>query len=294
MGLKPMNRPDSMPGGGLLYADASAFQAGAGRMAGSAAFVNELEGAVELLQQSGGYEDLAGLKPLPINRMLRQAGRPAQRQWSRNESMRGYGGKPAPLGPGTSAEIIRRNQRVKEVVNDWNPLEAEAKQRLNNTNPAPRSKPSAPGVRPVIDFWGDLQRTAERRRTQAFTNSAQKDPGWSSTGSQFKKFHGDLRSTENATDPSLFLTDQERGAAKSMILDYLDSVAGKKSKLEKSDLPWGVRQSMPKFGNDMLYEWNARRARIQQENTVDMVDWSREAIRPIETYTAPSNRRPAI
>jgi len=218
------------------------------------------------LEQDMG--DQAGLQPLPLNRMFQQAGRPMTRYRSQpNKALQDL--------------TIQRNQRNQQVIENWDPIGAENKQRLNNTNPSPRSKPSAPDDTTAVKFFGDLANTAEFRKRKAFNEANRDDPMWSKGSKEFGELYGQELEAQRKTDASLFLTSQERAAVKSMVFDFLDSRAGSKPKLDKNALPLGLNSRFPKLGNDLLYEWNARRARQMREGTLDMLEIRRDTIRGI-------------
>ena len=212
--------------------------------------------------------DQAGLQPLPLGRMFRQAGRPMTRHRSEpNKALQDL--------------TIQRNQRNQQVIENWDPIGAENTQRLNNTNPSPRSKPSAPDNKTTASFFGDLANTAEFRKRKAFSEANRDDPMWRKSPKEFKQLYGQEIEAQRKTDASLFLTSQERAAVKSMVFDYLDSRAGGKTKLEKEALPVGLNSRFPKLGNDLLYEWNARRQKQLRENTLDMLEIRQDTIRGI-------------
>lgn len=218
------------------------------------------------LEQDMG--EVAGLQPLPLGRMFRQAGKPMTRYRSEpNKALQDL--------------TIQRNQRNQQVIENWDPIGAENKQRLNNTNPSPRSKPSAPDNRTTVKFFGDLANTAEFRKRKAFSEANRDDPMWGKGSKEFSELYGQEIEAQRKTDASLFLTSQERAAVKSMVFDYLDSNAGDKSKLSKEALPVGLNSRFPKLGNDLLYEWNSRRARQVREGTLDMLEIRRDTIRGI-------------
>ena len=228
--------------------------------------------------------DQAGLKPLPLERMFQQAGRPMSPNARGQSETQREGGfwygknKSLEVDPALHDLTIQRNQRNQQAIQGWNPVEAENKQRLNNTNPSPRSRPSAPGDNTALKFFQELGNTAEFRKTKAFSA----DPAWRDKwGKEFKDSYAQEREAQRKTDPSLFLTSQERTAVKSMVFDYLDQNAGNKAKLDKGALPSGLNSRFPTLGNDLLYEWNARRARQLREGTLDMLEIRRDTIRGI-------------
>jgi hypothetical protein len=238
----------------------------------SLSFLDQDEPSPEQFDTSKLEQDLgdqAGLQPLPLSRMLRQAGRPMNSQ---------YRSKP---DPAVQRLTIERNQRNQRAIESWNPIEAENKQRLNNTTPNPRSKPATPDNKTATKFFMDLGNTADFRKTRAFNNANKDDPMWRKSGPEFKRLYGQEVDAQRSTDPSLFLTSQERSAVKSMVFDYLDGRAGGKSQLSKQDLPGGLDFRFPKLGNDLLYEWNARRQKQLQDATLDVLEIRKQTIRGI-------------
>lgn len=218
------------------------------------------------LEQNLGEQ--AGLFPLPLGRMFRQAGRPMTR----------YRSKPDPT---LHESTIQRNLRNQQTIENWNPLGAEAQQRLNNTNPTPRSRPSAPSESTTLKYLQELGNTLEFRKRQAFNRANQNDPMWTKGSKEFADLYGQEVQAQRATDPAVFMTPQERAGVKNMIFDYLDSTAGNRAELKKQDLPIGLSVRFPRLSNDLLYEWNARRQRALRDRTVDMIEMSRESIRGI-------------
>lgn len=99
----------------------------------------------------GQYEDVAGLQPLPLQRMLQQIGRPFNKLYQELEKAKGdlYEGiikkeikaklKP---NPERTQAVLNRAQAVENTRQTWDPIEAEWKERQNRLNPTPRSKPS--------------------------------------------------------------------------------------------------------------------------------------------------------
>lgn len=97
------------------------------------------------------YEDIAGLQPLPLQKMLQQIGRPLNKLYKEFEKSKGelYGDftrkeikqklKP---NPERNQAIINRAQAVERTRQTWDPVEAEWKERQNRLNPSPRSKPA--------------------------------------------------------------------------------------------------------------------------------------------------------
>jgi len=226
--------------------------------------------------------DQAGLKPLPLGRMYRQAGRPMSPQSRGQDTSAVYGkNNNVKVDPALHQLTIQRNQRNQETIENWNPISAESQQRLNNTNPNPRSSSSAPSSDTTARFFTDLGRQADHRKLRAFQESNKDDPGWRSSSQKFRDFLGQEREARSKTDPSLFLTSQEKAAVRSMTFDFLDAKAKGRSKLGEYDLPPGLDHRFPKLGNDLLYEWNARRQKELQNRTLDVLQISKDTIRGI-------------
>jgi hypothetical protein len=228
--------------------------------------------------------DQAGLKPLPLERMFQQAGRPMSPNARGQSETRREGGfwygknKSLKVDPALHDLTIQRNQRAQQAVQDWNPVEAENKQRLNNTNPSPRSKPSAADDKTTINFFQRLAETTSDRMRAAFHDDL-RSQGLS--GLEYRKAYDAQQDVRYASDKSDFLSPQERNAAKSAMFSYLDRKAGGRDKATKQDLPIWIQGRFPGLANDMLYEWNARRARQLREGTLDMLEIRRDTIRGI-------------
>lgn len=247
-------------------------------------FIDQEESAPQPFDTSKLGQDLgdqAGLQPLPLGRMLRQAGRPMSPK-ARNQDTPWYGkNKNLQVNPSLHDLTIQRNQRNQQVIENWNPIEAENKQRLNNTNPNPRSKSSAPSAVTSQRFIGELANTADHRKRQAFSAANKDDPMWKKGSTEFKTLYDQELKAQRSTDASLFLTSQERQAVKAMTFDYLDSRAGSSTKLTKDALPVSLNSRFPQLGNDLLYEWNTRRQKQLRENSLDMLEIRRDTIRGI-------------
>ena len=202
---------------------------------------------------------------------------------SRNQHLDPFHGKNnnVKVDPALHNLTIERNKRNQQTIENWNPIEAENKQRINNTNPNPRSKPSAPSDSTTSKFFYELGNAADFRKKKAFQEANRDDSMWGKGAKEFNELYGQELEAQRKTDPSLFLTAQERAAVKSMVFDYLDQNAKGRQKLEKGALPVGLNSRFPKLGNDLLYEWNARRANQLREATLDMLEIRRDTIRGI-------------
>ena len=92
---------------------------------------------------------IAGLKPLPINRMLRQAGRKVNRDRIENASQV-YS---SPMTPKQRQEGMERLIRAQDAINSFDPIEASATEDMNRLRGGRRG-PVLPGA---ADFLMDLQ-----------------------------------------------------------------------------------------------------------------------------------------
>lgn len=117
-----------------------------------------------LLSNEGGFEDIAGLEPLPWLKMVRQMGRPLTKIYEDIEDAskelwsysRGQINKILAPSPTRSQAILKKAERFEAVRQTWNPLEMESRSELNRTNPNPRSKPSQASLTTLEGVVRDL------------------------------------------------------------------------------------------------------------------------------------------
>lgn len=214
--------------------------------------------------------EVAGLKPLPINRMHRQAGRPMRggnvprdlaRVLTPEDLANTYrAGANNPLRIADRAEALKRNQRNAQVVLNWDPLEAQWREWENRNRANPRSRTVAPSP---ATFDRVLRPMVFRFHSEA---------AWAGA---YASRRGEAP-TANKYDVSEFVDDKNRLAIKNQLFLLLDA---KKLRQEAkmTDLPSVMQVDLRKLGNDLLYEYNARR----RQNTVDMLQLSRDTIKPI-------------
>lgn len=106
---------------------------------------------ISMLGAQGGYEDVAGLQPLPIRRMQNQAARPLQMIWKKiTDAMEGgYGLTEKEVqqkfqpSQKRNNYVIQRLQNVNRAVEAWNPLDAEWRERENRMRANRRSAETA-------------------------------------------------------------------------------------------------------------------------------------------------------
>ena len=229
------------------------------------------------------FEDQAGLRPLPINRMHRQAGKPINQQATTRERRRGQ----STTKPGTADEVLRRNQRNQETIDNWDPIEAEWKEWQNRTRASPRSKPSYPDTQ-QLDGWfrGALGDALDARRF-AFTQDEfqQGKGGKPKEGAELLAQQQQNQKVERGTRLVEFmaLNTGRYAALKDALFASLD---GKyQSRKEKTgQVHWDdiTMDSLPaslqfgdgrQVGNDLLAEWRSIRASQATDrvmNTWDM------------------------
>jgi hypothetical protein len=102
------------------------------------------------IQSEGGFEDIADLRALPVQKMLQQVGRPFTQLYRKIESdaKAGFANtrqevkKILAPNPVRTQQVLQRAQKVEQVKQNWNPIDAQWQERMNRTNPAPRSRPS--------------------------------------------------------------------------------------------------------------------------------------------------------
>ena len=124
-----------------------------------------------LLSNEGGFEDVAGLEPLPIQKMYQQIGRPFTQLYRQiqeaSQEVYAYTRKEvkkllAP-NPKRTEAVVKRAESVETVRQTWNPLEAQSKELLNRTNPTPRSAPSQASLKTLEGVVRSLSRTVFTR-----------------------------------------------------------------------------------------------------------------------------------
>ena len=109
---------------------------------------------IRRIESEGGFEDIAGLQPLPWQRMIRQAARPFIRLWQQIENAKGTAvaytrGERRQLlkaSPERRQEVLRRVERANRAKENWDVLDVRFREFENRNNPNPRSKPATIGL----------------------------------------------------------------------------------------------------------------------------------------------------
>lgn len=212
------------------------------------------------------YENIAGLKPLPVARMFRQAGKPMQQ----------------PRKPGDANLTIQRNLSVRNLIDNWNPLKAENKQRLNNTNPNKRSQLAVPSRTTSTTTLRGLYNELEHRARIAQNRSLPDDYGEGNPEVFRTKSKAEASYRKNA-DISEYLSPNEREVAKASLFNLFRK---KEGQVTEEDVPFFIRNRMPRFSQETIGAYN----KMLRSNLVDMLDLTRETIKPIDTISNPNPR----
>jgi lambda family phage tail tape measure protein len=127
-----------------------------------------------LLGAEGGYEDVAGIKPLPVQRMQQQAARPFLELWKTWESFSNnvFGPSKEEINrvtkpdPARNKQVLERIQRTQTAIDNYDPVEAKWKEIDNKLREVKRSKPAtmsaASLVSAVESIYTDLGSTVRR------------------------------------------------------------------------------------------------------------------------------------
>ena len=253
-------------------------------MAGLRYLEQELElqpatGPVDLPEED--YGDQAGLKPLPLNRMFRQAGRPINQQATTRERRRGQ----STTKPGTAEEVIRRNQRNQETIDNFDPIENDWKEWKNRNNPNPRSKPSYPDTQQLDGWFRTAIQDARDSRRFAFIEDGSQSGAYRLGGDEFKAWRKQRDKNEKETRLVEFmaLNTGRYAALKDALFASLDGKyqarKEKTGQVHWDDITMDSLPSILQFGdgrqvgNDLLAEWRSIRASQATDrvmNTWDM------------------------
>lgn len=212
------------------------------------------------------YKNIASLKPLPVARMFRQAGKPMQQ----------------PRKPGDAQLTIQRNLNFRNLIDNWNPLKAEDKQRLNNTNPNKRSKLAVPSSTISTTTLQGLRNTLEERARKAMNNSLSSSFG-EGDAATFRAKSQTEASFRNNADLSDYFTANEREVAKASLFDLFRK---KKGQVTLDDVPFFIKKQMGRFSEETVSAYN----KMLRSNLVDMLDLTRDTIKPIDTIGNPNPR----
>ena len=227
------------------------------------------EGIAELPEQD--YGEQAGIRPLPINRMRQQAGRQMNRQTQRR--IRGVtdGRRDRlPTQPGTADAVIKKHQRMNEVIDNWDPIEAEWREWTNNNRTNKRSKPSFPDTQQLDGWFSKALKDADGLRRKGFVDTADH---YSLNAKEYKAAAArekELRKNTRLTE--YMMLDTGRWASlKDALFSALDGKLAARRQatgqgtiddISMDSLPAQLRFGIGReVGNDLLAEWRSSRNR---------------------------------
>lgn len=100
------------------------------------------------------FEDVAGIQPLPIARMQRQAARPLRLRQQRYPER-------TTVNTTFNSSVLQRIERMQQVVDDWDPIGSQWKEIQNNLREIKRSRPAASVPAAVLAdiarrMWSDM------------------------------------------------------------------------------------------------------------------------------------------
>ena len=180
-----------------------------------------------LLGGERGYEDVAGLMPLPIQRMQRQAARPLRMIWQQiqgaMESV--YEATEKEIkntfrpDPARNQQVLRRIQKTQEAILNWNPLEAQWKEIENQMREQKRSRAIPTPASAVTSIVKTLLDPIVDRVNEAEKQSARLTPQLGPP-EYARIFSANLGSSR---DLSFMLSDNEKAIIKKTILDVFKS-----------------------------------------------------------------------
>lgn len=186
---------------------------------------------VSLLQNESGFEDVAGLQALPIERMRRQAARPLRMVWEQiTNAMEGaYQHTEREIkkmfkpDPARNKRVLEKIGRMGEMIQNWNPLEAQWKETENRLRVNKRSKLVPTPVSAVKGIVRVLIDPIIDRTNEAELDVTQKNRDLGS----FRRVYELGRGLGSTSDLSYMLNDNEKSILKKTILDVIDANAPK-------------------------------------------------------------------
>lgn len=227
------------------------------------------ESIAELPEQD--YGEQAGIRPLPINRMRQQAGRQMNRQTQRR--IRGVterGADRIPTKPGTAEAVIKKHQKMNEVVDNWDPIEAEWQEWTNRNRENKRSKPAFPDMQQLDGWFKKALTDAETLRRKGFSDTADY---YGLNAKEYKaaaQKEKDLKQSTRLTE--YMMLDTGRWAAlKDALFSALDGrLAARQKNTGEGTIDDITMMSLPgrlqfgtgrEVGNDLLAEWKSLRSK---------------------------------
>ena len=230
---------------------------------------------LSLLGAERGYEDVAGLMPLPIQRMQQQAARPLRMIWQQIQgAMEGvYRATEKEIkktfkpDPARNQQVLRRIQRTQEAILNWNPLEAQWKETENQMREQKRSRAIPTPASAVASIVKTLLDPIVDRVNEAEKQSARLTPQLGSP-EYARIFSANLGSSR---DLSFMLSDNEKAIIKKTILDVF-----KATRAEAFSLPRQFTSAEQKI--NALNELSRYESKIE-ESAVNAANSLRSVVR---------------
>ena len=245
---------------------------------------------------------LAGLRPLPLGRMIRQAGRPMTKPASRrilnrfNRPALERGAIPTPKG--AAEETIRRIQRMNETVENFDPQDSEWREWMNRNRENKRSRTLTTDIQQLDGPFNEFVADSIRLRDKAYRDITDYEANAADFKAEQQQI-ADLKRSQRLTDFAM-LDGGRYSTLKESLFGNLDSKydAGVRNvgpeftlnNITMDSLPASIQYGPGReLGNDMLAEWRSSRSRMLRERELSgKLEMMGDMIRTIGTPSNPS------
>ena len=162
------------------------------------------------------FEDIAGLQPLPITRMQRQAARPLRRMWERTAA-----GGTRNVNSTFNTSVLERIQRMQQIIDNWDPVGSQWKEIQNNLRETKRSRvagsvPAAVLTQVAQRMWSEMRANVQRAgglsTSRGQSLGSQQDFSEYLTDKQLRILQQGLRATLEPAYTSQFGPNKNPGA----------------------------------------------------------------------------------
>jgi len=162
------------------------------------------------------FEDVAGLQPLPITRMQRQAARPLRRMWERTAA-----GGTRNVNSTFNTSVLERIQRMQQIIDNWDPVGSQWKEIQNNLRETKRSRvagsvPAAVLTQVAQRMWSEMRANVQRAgglsTSRGQSLGSQQDFSEYLTDKQLRILQQGLRATLEPAYTSQFGPNKNPGA----------------------------------------------------------------------------------
>ena len=151
------------------------------------------------------YEDVAGLKPLPVSRMRKQS-----------------------QGGGNLSK-----SKVQSTIDGFDPLENQFQQMENNENPNKRSRTVDTPYSAVAKIGRDVLKEGEFQRKRTFNNSADQSIYSENTVEEYQRRSDNEQRDQKSADPLDFVSTEKLDMLRNVVFDYLSQ----QKEPKESDIP---------------------------------------------------------